>query len=51
VEITDRNAKTVEILATLVSTSIEPQEVEAVTAFMEKQNGVFYAGWEGSSKD
>lgn len=51
VEITDRNPKTVEILATLVSTSIEPDEIEAVTAFMEKQNGVFYAGWEGSSKD
>ncbi|MBA8838057.1 MgtC/SapB family protein [Ochrobactrum sp. RH2CCR150] len=51
VEITDRNAKTVEILATLVSTSIDPHEIEAVTALMEKQNGVFYAGWEGSSKD
>jgi len=51
VEITDRSPKTVEILATLVSTSIEPDEIEAVTAFMEKQNGVFYAGWEGSSRD
>lgn len=51
VEITDRNAETVEILATLVSTSIDPKEIEAVTQFMEKQPGVFYAGWEGSSKD
>jgi len=51
VEITDRNAETVEILATLVSTSIDPKEVDAVAHFMEKQPGVFYAGWEGSSKD
>lgn len=53
VEITDRNAETVEILATLVSTSIDPEEIDAVTHFMEKQKqpGVFYAGWEGSSKD
>ncbi len=51
VEITDRNAETVEILATLVSTSIDPEEIDAVTHFMEKQPGVFYAGWEGSSKD
>ncbi len=51
VEITDRNAETVEILATLVSTSIDPEEIDAVTHFMEEQQGVFYAGWEGSSKD
>lgn len=51
VEIKDRNAETVEILATLVSTSIDPEEIDAVTHFMEKQPGVFYAGWEGSSKD
>ncbi|GAA5627959.1 hypothetical protein Brsp05_03254 [Brucella sp. NBRC 12953] len=51
VEITDRNTETVEILATLVSTSIDPEEIDAVTHFMEKQPGVFYAGWEGSSKD
>ncbi|MFD1198868.1 MgtC/SapB family protein [Brucella gallinifaecis] len=51
VEITDRNTETVEILATLVSTSIDPEEINAVTQFMEKQPGVFYAGWEGSSKD
>jgi putative Mg2+ transporter-C (MgtC) family protein len=51
VEITDRNAETVEILATLVSTSIDPEEIDAVTHFMEKQPGVFYAGWEGSSKN
>lgn len=44
VEITDRNAETVEILATLVSTSIDPEEIDAVTHFMEKQPGVFYAG-------
>lgn len=51
VEISDRNAETVEILATLVSTSIDPEEIDAVTQFMEKNPGVFYAGWEGSSKD
>ncbi|MDT6941551.1 MgtC/SapB family protein [Brucella pseudogrignonensis] len=51
VEISDRNAETVEILATLVNTSIDPEEIDAVTQFMEKHPGVFYAGWEGSSKD
>ncbi|ASV83373.1 mgtC family protein [Ochrobactrum quorumnocens] len=51
IELTDRNAETVEILATLVSTSIDPDEIDAVAHFMETQNGVFYAGWEGSSKD
>lgn len=51
VEVSDRNAETVEILATLVSTSIDPEEIEAVTQCMEKHPGVFYAGWEGSSKD
>ncbi len=51
VEMSERNAQSVEILATLVSTSIDPAEIEAVTVFMERQNGVFYAGWEGSSKD
>ncbi|MFC7066397.1 MgtC/SapB family protein [Brucella rhizosphaerae] len=51
VELTDRNAETVEILATLVSTSIEPEEIDTVAHFMEAQHGVFYAGWEGSSKD
>ncbi|KYB44694.1 methyltransferase, partial [Brucella anthropi] len=51
VEITDRNAGLSKILATLVSTSIDPEEIDAVTHFMEKQPGVFYAGWEGSSKD
>ncbi len=51
VEIADRNPQAVEIVATLVSTAVDPQEIEAVTAFMEKQPGVFFAGWEGSTKD
>ncbi|MGU3398818.1 MgtC/SapB family protein [Brucellaceae bacterium D45D] len=51
VRITHRNAQTVEVLATLVSTAIDPAEIETVTAFMEKQPGAFYAGWEGSSAD
>ncbi|WP_343314455.1 MgtC/SapB family protein [Brucella sp. BE17] len=51
VRITHRDAKTVEILATLVSTAIDPAEIETVTTFMEKQPGAFYAGWEGSSAD
>jgi putative Mg2+ transporter-C (MgtC) family protein len=51
VEITERGDDTVEIVATLVSTAVDPYEVEAVTAFLEKQAGVSNAGWDGSTKD
>lgn len=51
VEITDRSEDSVEIVATLVSTAIDPKEIDAVTHFMEKQPGILDATWEGSTKD
>src|ERR1700761_9450133 len=40
-----------EIVATLVSTAIEPAELEAVVADLERQPGVRHATWEVSTKD
>jgi putative Mg2+ transporter-C (MgtC) family protein len=51
VEITDRSGDTVEIVATLVSTAVDPEEIDAVTTFMEKQASIANATWEGSTKD
>ncbi|MBN9256469.1 MULTISPECIES: MgtC/SapB family protein [unclassified Mesorhizobium] len=51
VEITDRSDDMVEIVATLVSTAVDPHEIEAVTTFLEKQAGVTNASWDGSTKD
>lgn len=51
VEVTDRSDDTVEIVATLVSTAVDPHEIEAVTSFLEKQAGVANATWDGSTKD
>ncbi|WP_420130964.1 MgtC/SapB family protein [Rhodopseudomonas sp.] len=41
----------VEIVATLVSTSIEPDELDAVVADLERHPGVEHATWETSTKD
>jgi putative Mg2+ transporter-C (MgtC) family protein len=52
VEITDQgDDETVEIVATLVSTAIDPDEIDAVIAHMEKQHGISHGTWEGSTKD
>ncbi|QND50457.1 MgtC/SapB family protein (plasmid) [Phyllobacterium sp. 628] len=51
VEIAERGDDTVEITATLVSTAIDPHEIDAVIAFMEKQDGISHGTWEGSTKD
>lgn len=51
VAIADRSGDAIEIIATLVSTAIDPHEIDAVTTFMEKQAGVSSATWEGSTKD
>lgn len=52
VEITDQgDEETVEIVATLVSTAIDPDEIDAVIAHMEKQHGISHGTWEGSTKD
>ncbi|PNG25417.1 MgtC/SapB family protein [Methylocella silvestris] len=49
VEIADRGDETVDIVATLVSTAIDPKEIDAVTSGMEKEDGVRHATWEGST--
>jgi len=51
VEVTDRGADSVEIIATLVSTAIDPEEIDAVTSYMEDQQDIASATWEGSTKD
>jgi len=51
VKITERGNGSVEILATLVSTAVNPKEVDAVIAQMETEEGVLHATWEGSNKD
>lgn len=51
VEIVERGDDTVEIVATLVSTAVNPHEIEEVTAYLAKQAGVTNASWDGSTKD
>ncbi|MBA8903500.1 MULTISPECIES: MgtC/SapB family protein [unclassified Phyllobacterium] len=52
VEILDQgDEETVEIVATLVSTAIDPAEIDAVITHMEKQKGISHGTWEGSTKD
>lgn len=51
VEIVDRGDDTVEIVATLVSTAVNPHEIEEVTSYLAKQAGVSNASWDGSTKD
>jgi putative Mg2+ transporter-C (MgtC) family protein len=40
-----------EIVATLVSTAIDPKELNAVLTDLEKRPGVRHATWEVSTKD
>ena len=49
VKIVERTEESVEILAILVSTSVDADELDAVTDLMEHQAHVFYASWEGST--
>ena len=51
VEIVDRGDDTVEIVATLVSTAVNPHEIEEVTTYLAKQAGVSNATWDCSTKD
>lgn len=51
IEISDRGADSVEIIATLVSTAVDPEEIDAVTSYMEDQRDIASATWEGSTKD
>ncbi|KSV75959.1 hypothetical protein N185_16055 [Sinorhizobium sp. GW3] len=51
VEIVDHGDESVEIVATLVSTAIDPMEIEAVLSDMGKNDAVRHGSWEGSTKD
>ncbi|AGT11352.1 MgtC/SapB family protein [Paracoccus aminophilus] len=51
VEIFERGDDTVEIIATLVSTAVEPHEIEAVTRRLARQAGVANASWDGSTRE
>jgi putative Mg2+ transporter-C (MgtC) family protein len=41
----------VDIVATLVSTSVVPEELDAVTTHLENQHGVTHAAWEMHAKN
>ena len=51
VDIVEHGEDLLEIVATLVSTAIDPAELEAVVADLERQPGVRHATWEVSTKD
>jgi putative Mg2+ transporter-C (MgtC) family protein len=50
VETKERGEDTVEIVATLVATSIVPEELDAVVAGLEKLPGVDHASWESETQ-
>ncbi|ACK51487.1 MgtC/SapB transporter [Methylocella silvestris BL2] len=49
VELADRGGETVDIVATLISTAIDPKEIDGVISAMEKEDGVRHATWESST--
>jgi putative Mg2+ transporter-C (MgtC) family protein len=51
VEVTEHGDDLLEIVATLVSTAIDPKELDAVAADLERQPGVRHATWEVNTKD
>jgi putative Mg2+ transporter-C (MgtC) family protein len=51
VDVVEHGDDLLEIVATLVSTAINPAELEAVVADLERQPGVRHATWEVSTKD
>jgi putative Mg2+ transporter-C (MgtC) family protein len=51
VTIVEHGDNLLEIVATLVSTAIDPKELDAVIADFERQPGVRHATWEVSTKD
>ena len=50
-EVMARGNEQQEIVATLVSTAIDPRELDAVIAGLQTKAGVIYATWEVSTKD
>ena len=51
VAVTEHGDDLLEIVATLVSTAIDPKELDAVAADLERQPGVRHATWEANTKD
>jgi putative Mg2+ transporter-C (MgtC) family protein len=45
VEVEERSEGEVELVATLVSTAVEPEEIDAVVASLEAEPGVRHATW------
>jgi putative Mg2+ transporter-C (MgtC) family protein len=51
VEVVEHGDATVEVVATLVSTAIDPEEIDAVVARLAKAPSVTHGGWEASTRD
>ncbi|UXM96143.1 MgtC/SapB family protein [Bartonella sp. HY329] len=51
VEIYDLSGDRVELIATLVSTAIDKDEIEAVVNVLEKERNVHHANWESSTRE
>lgn len=51
VELHEHGDEQVELVATLVSTAVDPQEMDAVVGALERQPGVAHASWEISTRD
>jgi len=51
VEVAEHGDDLLEIVATLVSTAIDPKELDTVAADLERQPGVRHATWELNTKD
>ena len=51
VNVVEHGDDLLEIVATLVSTAIDPNELNAVAVDLQRQPGVRHATWEVSTKD
>jgi putative Mg2+ transporter-C (MgtC) family protein len=51
VEVVEHGDDLLEIVATLVSTAIDPEELDTVAADLQRQPGVRHATWEVSTKE
>jgi putative Mg2+ transporter-C (MgtC) family protein len=51
VEVIERSPEVTELAATLVSTSIEPSELDAVAAALERSPLISHASWSSSAED
>jgi putative Mg2+ transporter-C (MgtC) family protein len=51
IEITRQSDEVTEVTATLISTAVEPTELDAVTAALEASPLVTHASWSSTSDD